>query len=66
MADAVAADYRAVIEAVRDPRATDRRTLGRLRRSLRAIRARDYFPPPEREEALRAVEELTASAEVAR
>jgi hypothetical protein len=29
-----------------------------LRRELRRIRARDYFPPPERERAERAVEEL--------
>ncbi len=66
MAQAVAADYRAVIDAAGAPGATDRRTLSRLRRSLRAIRARDYFPPPEREEALRAVDELQTAAEVAR
>ena len=40
-----------------------RRTLGRLRRELQRIRARDYFPPPERELAQRAVEELAALVE---
>jgi hypothetical protein len=60
MSGAVAADYRAVIDAAATARekGADRRALGRLRRSLRAIRARDYFPPPEREKALRAVESL--------
>jgi len=67
MADAVAADYEAVIgdaAAARErPAGQRRRTLGRLRRELRRIRARDYFPPPERELALRAVEELAALVE---
>ncbi len=41
-----------------DP-ATDRaRTLTRLRRELRRIRRRDYFPPPEEELARHAVESL--------
>jgi len=40
-----------------------RRTLGRLRREVRRIRARDYFPPPERQLALVAVEELAALVE---
>jgi hypothetical protein len=35
------------------------RTLNRLRRELRRIRRRDYFPPPEQETARRAVEALT-------
>jgi hypothetical protein len=35
----------------------------RLRREMRRIRARDYFPPPERESAQRAVEELAARIE---
>ena len=65
MAAAVAADYRAVIDAAEAARAkgADRRALGRLRRSLRAIRARDYFPPPERERALQAVAELASLIE---
>jgi hypothetical protein len=67
MAAAVAADYRAVREAAgaaRDRSPADRRrTLQRLRRALRAIRARDHFPPPEREAAISAVEELAKQVE---
>jgi hypothetical protein len=67
MAEAVAADYRAVMDGAASARAESpgqrRRTLGRLRRELRRIRARDYFPPPEREQAQRAVEELAALVE---
>lgn len=36
-----------------------KRTLGRLRRELRRVRARDYFPPPEREAAHQALERLS-------
>ena len=68
MTEAVVADYRAVLEAARAAGAKRpverRRTLARLRRTLRAIRARDFFPPPEREEAQQAVEELGALTEV--
>ena len=67
MAEAVAAEYRALIDdatVARGERAGPRRrTLARLRRELRRIRARDYFPPPERELAQRAVEELAALVE---
>src|SRR5205809_5414053 len=67
MADAVAADYRALIsEAAAAPAEAPgrrRRTLGRLRRELRRIGARDYFRTPEREKARRAVEELAAFVE---
>ncbi len=67
MAEAVAGDYRALIAeavAAREERPGQRRrTLGRLRRELRRIRARDYFPPPERERARQAVEELAALVE---
>jgi Protein ChrB, N-terminal len=67
MAEAVAAEYRAVAgdaaAARAEPAGQRRRTFGRLRRELRRIRARDYFPPPEREEAQRAVEELAAVVE---
>jgi ChrB-like protein len=70
MSDAVAADYGTVIEAARVAAEKGgperRRTLARLRRSLRAIRARDYFPPPEREAALSAVEELAGLVEAER
>jgi len=66
MAEAIADDYSAVIAdatAGREQVGQRRRTLGRLRRELRRIRARDYFPPPERERAERAVEELTTLVE---
>ena len=67
MAEAVATDYRRLIaeaEAVRDELAgARRRTLGRLRRELRRIRARDYFPTPERELAQQSLSELAALVE---
>jgi Protein ChrB, N-terminal len=71
MAAAIASEYTALIvdaERVRGqavgPR---RRSLGRLRRELRRIRARDYFPPPEREQAQQAITALgEAVEEVAR
>jgi hypothetical protein len=67
MAGAVAAEYHAVAESAGAARAQPpgrrRRTLGRLRRELRRIRAHDYFPPPEREQAQRAVEELATLVE---
>jgi len=67
MAEAVAAEYRVVIEdaaAARTERSGPRRrTLSRLRRELRRIRARDYFPPPERELAQQAVDVLAALVE---
>jgi len=65
MCAAAASEYRALIqdaERARDaPVAARRRTLGRLRRELRAVRRRDFFPPPERELAVRAVEALAAT-----
>jgi len=67
MAELVAADYRTLIAEARaaceEPPGQRRRTLGRLRRELRRIRARDYFPPREREQAQQAVEELGALVE---
>jgi hypothetical protein len=67
MAEAVAADYCVVIDDAESARlraaGQRRRTLGRLRRELRRIKARDYFPPPERELAQRAVEELATLVE---
>jgi polyhydroxyalkanoate synthesis regulator phasin len=67
MAEAVASDYRALIEhaaaAREQPAGQRQRTLKRLRRELRRIRARDYFPPPEREFAQQALEELAALVE---
>jgi hypothetical protein len=67
MADAVAVDYTNLIEqaaaASEQPGGQRQRTLKRLRRELRRIRARDHFPPPERELAQRALEQLAASVE---
>jgi polyhydroxyalkanoate synthesis regulator phasin len=67
MAEAVAADYRLLIDEVdtarEQPLGQRRRTLGRLRRELRRIRARDYFPPLERELAQQALAELAALIE---
>ena len=68
MSRAAAADYRTVVEAAEaaaSAPATRRRTLQRLRRTLHAIQARDYFPPPERELARRAVDGLAELVEVA-
>jgi hypothetical protein len=67
MAEAVAADYHALLsqaDAAREQSpGSRRRTLGRLRRELRRIRARDYFPPPERELAQQALTELASLVE---
>ena len=67
MADAVADDYRRLLaeaeSARNDGLGARRRTLGRLRRELRRIRARDYFPPPERELAQQAINELASLVE---
>jgi hypothetical protein len=68
MAAAVAGEYRALITAAAQAwqgGPVKRQTVARLRRELRRISQRDYFPPPEREEARRAVESL-ASGLVAR
>jgi hypothetical protein len=69
MAAAVAHDYRRVVadaELARNSTAGRRaRTLGRLRRELRRIRLRDYFPTPEREHAHAAVERLALAPEEA-
>jgi hypothetical protein len=70
LADRSAAEYRAVIDAVREASQMDetgrRRMLARLRRALGAIRARDYFSPPERRQAERAVEQLAELVEASR
>jgi hypothetical protein len=62
MATAITEDYLRVIAdalaAHGEPVGQRRRTLARLRRELRRIRSRDYFPPPERAPAQRAVEDL--------
>jgi hypothetical protein len=62
MREAVAEQYRAVTAQARevgsDGAGRQRRTLARLRRELDRIGRRDYFPPPEREQARAAVEAL--------
>ena len=67
MAAEVTADYQALIresaEARSAPPGQRRRTLARLRRELRRVGARDYFPPPEREFAQQAVDGLAALVE---
>jgi ChrB-like protein len=68
MADGVAEEYavvaRAAAAAADATEAVRRRTLARLRRTLQAINARDFFPPAEREQARQAVEELASLVEV--
>jgi hypothetical protein len=56
----VAEEARAALAMPSGPR---KRTLGRLRRELRRIRRRDYFPAAEREVAVSAVESVSASVE---
>jgi cobalamin biosynthesis protein CobD/CbiB len=68
LADAVAVQYRKLIAEARIAGAQEdvvrRRTLARLRRELRRIGQRDYFPPSEAEQARAAVESLAAVEEV--
>jgi hypothetical protein len=67
MTEAVTADYHRIISeadaAVTQPPGRRRRSLARLRRELRRVRERDYFPPPEREHAQQAVDSLGFSLE---
>lgn len=69
MADLVVADYARLIAAATGAAATapaDRgRTLARLRRELRRIGLRDYFPDPIAQRARAAVEGLAKSIEAA-
>jgi hypothetical protein len=63
MQSGIAEQYRNVIGQARQAVQArgNRRTLGRLRRELGRIERRDYFPPPERQRARVAVEELAAA-----
>jgi hypothetical protein len=67
MREAVATDYRELIDHVEAARAEPpgrrRRSVARLRRELRRIGVRDHFRAAERERAERAVEGLAASVE---
>ena len=56
----VAADAQA---AAGEPAAVRRRTYARLRRQLSRIERRDFFPPPERERARQAAEDLAGVTE---
>jgi len=70
MTNTIAAEYQSVIDEAESLLVGEapgsRRSLLRLRRELRRIRARDYFPVPEREEAMQAVEAFAAGMEEAR
>ena len=67
MAAAVAKEYVEVITAAeaaaRQSPTARRRSLQRLRREMRAISSRDFFPPPEAAMARRAVEGLGGARE---
>ena len=67
MRAAVAAEYTALTASARtaldDEPAAQRRALARLRRAMRTLRRRDYFPPGEREAAQAALAELAAACE---
>lgn len=69
MAAAVAAEYTSVIAEAHasaiESDAHRRRTLARLRRELRRVHSRDFFPPPEADLASAAVERLAAAVEAA-
>lgn len=68
MAASVAEEYQAVVgtaQAAADDAAMSSRTLARLRRELRRIGQRDYFPPVQRERAHQAVVALTNAVETA-
>jgi hypothetical protein len=64
---AVAAEYLELAEAARAALKAEggsrKRRLAKLRRDLRRIRRRDYFPPVEREEARAAIEAVAGSLE---
>ena len=68
MQAAIAAEYidltRAASVAEVQPPEVRRRTLSRLRKQFRRIQRRDYFPPPERDEAKQALEQLATRVEV--
>lgn len=68
MSAEIANEYRAVVadaETLAGGVVVDRRTLGRLQRELQRIARRDFFPPPERDEAHAAVRRLAKQQETA-
>lgn len=69
MAEAIALEYQALADEARaaasETPTVRRRVAARLRRELVRIERRDFFPPPEREGARRAVEKLANDVEAA-
>ncbi|MFL5936500.1 MAG: Chromate resistance protein ChrB [Gaiellaceae bacterium] len=65
MKEALAADYRTIVEAAEAARDSSdaKRAAARLRRALVKVNARDFVAPPERREAERAVRALGAQTE---
>ena len=65
MAEAIASEYMAIATEAQAAAELEpwlrRRRLARLRRELHRIRRRDFFPPPEREQAEAAVAQLAAT-----
>ena len=62
MRETIVGEYRDLIEEAAGAAETpSKRTLGKLRRGLRKVKRRDYFPPPERERAEVAVEAVAAA-----
>jgi len=63
----IAAEYRELTEAASAALEAElgarKRRLAKLRRELRRVHRRDYFPPPERELARAAVEDVARSLE---
>lgn len=67
MTKAIASEYAALSESVRDVSSgggLQRRTVARLRREAQRIKNRDYFSAPAGDEARAALEELARQAEV--
>lgn len=63
MAEAIQAEYEGVIAAAAEAEAwgpASGQAIAQLRREVRRIAKRDYFPPPNRDAAHRAVESLKA------
>ncbi len=62
MREEIGTEYRDLIALATEAEAApSKRALGKLRRRLRKVKRRDYFPPPERERAEVAVEALAAA-----
>jgi len=64
MRSSIAEEYQAILDAIDAALAAgpseQRRTAARLRREIRRIAARDYFPPLNRDQARAAVEDLAS------